>query len=392
MQDKMSTAKGRLGLFAGFWLALASKLGWRAVPAEQCGGVAATDARNVYYCLEQLNTRPLGEVVYIALHEIGHNMLCHLTRATHHPTWDKGMMNTAMDIVLNELLDKIAAETPALGMITPADATRGAAFGGGFEGMTWEAAYRKLLKDGKQGACGHQFDLHMAPKGDDGKPMTPSEADALGKEWAVSVQAAAIMAKQIGKLPGFLEGFIGELIKPKIDWRSQLQNCVTRIARDESSYRRFNRRHMSRGSYLPGMYSERIGRVAYGMDTSGSIGSDEFKAGMGAMTDILEEMKPEAIVHLQCDTQLHDVIELKLDDLPLPLLKVCGRGGTDMNPAFEWACQNEHDLDAFILQTDGYVPPLHQMNIPNIPVIIIVTTNATLPEGWDFPNVVRVEL
>jgi predicted metal-dependent peptidase len=76
------------------------------------------------------------------------------------------------------------------------------------------------------------------------------------------------------------------------------------------------------------------------------------------MVDILEELKPTKIFFGQCDTRLHDVVELTPDDLPLPALTVKGRGGTDMEEAFEWACQNEDEIEAFILQTDGYVPAL----------------------------------
>lgn len=395
MNDKMSTARGRLALYAGFWLALAAKLQW--VPTVDApGGVAATDGRRVWYNPENLNERPIGEVVYIALHEIGHNMLCHLTRVAAHPQWDKQLVAIAIDIALNELLDKVAKETPLLKLECPEDAMRGAVFGGGFEGKTWEWVYQKLVqqkkKDPKKFAGMGGFDEHLAPKNDDGTPMTPGQLDAHAKDWQISTQAAAVMAKQMGKLPGFLEEFIGEMIKPKIDWRSQLYNCVAKIAKDESSYRRFNRRHISRGSYLPGMYSERIGALGYFVDTSGSISSNEFKAGMGAMTELLEDMKPDCIYFGQVDTQLHTVDTLTPDDLPLPPLKIVGRGGTDMRDAFAWACQHEQEIEAFILQTDGYIPALDSDLIPNVPVIWIITTDATLPAGCDFGSQVRVVL
>jgi predicted metal-dependent peptidase len=391
MNDKMSTARGRLALYAGFWLALAAKLQW--IPDVKApGGVAATDSKRVWYNPENLNERPLGEVVYIALHEIGHNMLCHLTRGAAHPNWNHEVKGIAMDIALNELLDKVAKETPHLGMVPPDDACRGEAFGGGFEGMSWEAIYLKLMKNAKKCAGKGGFDEHLDPKNDDGTAMSQAELDSLGKEWQVATQAAAEMAKQMGKLPGFLEEFIGELIKPKVDWRTQLANCMSKVASDESSYRRFNRRHIARGSYLPGYYSERIGPIGYFCDTSGSISSQEFAAGKGAMTDILEDLKPERIYFGQCDTQLHRVDELLVDDLPLPELTVVGRGGTDMREAMEWACQHEQEIDAFILQTDGYVPPLDPELVPNVPVIILLTTDAVMPSGWDFGNHIRIEL
>lgn len=392
--DKMQTAKGKLAIYAGFWLALASKLEW--VP-DASVPIAGTNGRQVKYNRDHMNARPLGEVVFVALHEIGHNMLCHMTRLGGR---DMHMANIAMDYALDELLIKIAAETPQLGIVVPSDAHVDPDPSNA--GTTWEHRYNKLKKKYPQGGGGGAgggkgglpglFDEVSPATGEDGKPLSASEVDALKKEWTLATQAAATMAKQMGKLPGFMEEFIGELIKPKVDWRSQLAHCMARVAKDESSYRRFNRRHLHRGAYLPGMYSERIAAIAYFCDTSGSISTNEFKAAMGAMTDLLEDLKPERIFFGQCDTKLHSVAELTPDNLPLPPLKVVGRGGTDMREAFEWACAHEQDIEAFILQTDGYVPPLDMKLAPRVPTIIILTTEATLPAGYDFATVVRVVL
>jgi predicted metal-dependent peptidase len=86
------------------------------------------------------------------------------------------------------------------------------------------------------------------------------------------------------------------------------------------------------------------------------------------------------------------VDELTVDDLPLPGLTVLGRGGTDMKEAFEWACAHEHEIEAFILQTDLYIPALDPSLVPNVPVIWIVTTEAPVPQGCDFGSMVRVVL
>lgn len=390
--DKMQTAKGRLALYCGFWIALASKLEWIAATHFPGGApchVAGTNSKWVIYNLENINQRPLGDVVFIALHEIGHNMLCHLSRLVG-STRDPDLQALAMDYALDELLIRISQETPSLKMTVPSDAhidpdpTNA--------GLIWEARYEKMKKQAKGKKQGGKFDDHLLPTNEDGKPLTQDEARILAKDWTLAVQAAAVQAKRHGKLPGFLEEFITDLIKPKVDWRTHLAHCVARIKHDESSYRRFNRRHLHRGHYLPGTYNECIGELAYFADTSGSMNSAEFAAARGAMTDICEEMKPEKIYFGQCDTRLHSVQELKPDDLPFPPFTIYGRGGTDMNPAFEWACQHEQELEVFILQTDGYITPIAPGNVPNVPVIWLVTTATELPAGCDFGTIVRVML
>lgn len=395
MDDKMQIAKGRLALHAGFWLGLGSKMEWK--PGQAQGGVAMTDGRNVIYNLENINARPIGDVVFIALHEIGHPMLCHLTRRGNR---DPIIYGAAIDIVLNDLLAKIMQESPRLGMTLPPDACVAAKFNmPDTVPMQVEPVYNWLLSEcekqgggdkGKQKMGIGIFDEHGDPKDADGKPADAKAIEALEKEWKLSLQAAAIMAKKMGKLPGFMEEFITEVLKPKVDWRTQLRNCVSRIAKDESSYRRFNRRHLSRRIYLPGYYSERLNSIAYACDTSGSVTTEEFKQGKGEMEAILEDMKPDKIFFLQCDTRLHDVQELTPDDLPLPALRMVGRGGTDMNPVFAWACEHEEEIEVLVMQTDGEIGPIEAHNIPNIPVIWIVTRDRELPV--DFGTIVRVVL
>lgn len=67
-KDLMSTARGRIAIYAGFFLALGSKMQWK--PDTNCpGGVAATDGMRVLYNPDDINKRRLGEVVFIAMHD-----------------------------------------------------------------------------------------------------------------------------------------------------------------------------------------------------------------------------------------------------------------------------------------------------------------------------------
>jgi predicted metal-dependent peptidase len=391
----MQLAKGRLGLYAGFWLALASKMEWKPVGAACPGGVAATNGQQVLYNEDDMNKRSMGECVFIALHEVVHPMLCHLVRMGNR---DPKIYAVAIDIIDNKFVKRVMQETPILRMEVPKDAIFGEHFGiSDDQATTVEAVYDLLLKQCKKKGGGKpdtsglpSFDEHQQPTNADGSPLTDLQKTSMEKDWQVSVRAAADMAKKHGRLPGYLEEFVEALLKSKVDWRSQLW-AATKVAKEESSYRRFNRKFCYSGTYLPGAYSERIGRMAYVMDTSGSITTEEFKQGLGEMNYLIEEMKPEVIYFGQCDTRLVSVEELTVDSLPLAVT-VKGRGGTDMREAFAWACEHEDELDMFVLQTDGFVPALDPDLHPRCPTIIIVTTNATLPAGWEFDKIIRVEV
>jgi predicted metal-dependent peptidase len=227
---------------------------------------------------------------------------------------------------------------------------------------------------------------------EEGTGMSEDAAGNLDKGWLISAQAAATMAKARGIHAGLLEEFIGEMIKPNIDWKTQLQDLISRIGRDEQSWRRFNKRHIHRETYLPGMYSEHCGPIAFMLDTSGSMSSEEGKAALGAMNNILEDVKPDRIFFGQCDTQMQgDVEELTPQDLPLCGIEMRGRGGTDLNPIFAWAVEHQSDIDCLIVQTDGHISAIEEHHIPyGLPTIWIVTTDNVT--HCTFGHVVQVKL
>lgn len=412
IDNKVSISLGRFALYAGFFMPLASKLKWELKPMYKA--LAGTNAYSVFYRPE-LNDREQGEVTYICMHEIMHNMFAHMCRFGDR---NHGIANWAMDAVGNNILDRWIIEVPQLGAKRPKDATTfqtlpilvpGFVFDKAMLEWSWEMVYDELMKhydpqggggDDGSGSGLPNLDVVEPPPGggggdtddsghSDAPQATEAELDSIARDWTLALQSAAMQAKERGKLPGFVEEWIEDLIHPRIDWRSQLRYALTATAKDETSYRRFNRRFLSAELYLPGMYNERIGKLGYGLDTSGSMSSEEFKQAKGAMEEMIEDLRPEVILFAQCDSELHDVTELTSYDLPLPPLKVYGRGGTDLNPLFKWASE-QPDLDAFVVQTDGWISAIDPAFIPQCPVIWLATTDHT--EYMTFGKVIRVDL
>lgn len=413
--NKIDLAKGRIALHCGYMVPLISKLKWINTPHVP---IAGTNGKECYYNGEHFDKeRSLGETIFIILHEVGHCMLAHMSRLGGR---DKDLANIAMDFALNKRIHDMIAQSPALKAETPKDALLDIEKWGD---MNWEAIYDALRKDAKQitilrpdgtpggkagqgqgqGGQGKTYKMmdEVSPAGqkqdDKGKPIEGSELNAEGqvnldKSWLISAQAAATMAKARGIHAGLLEEFINDIIRPNIDWKTQLQDLISRIGRDESSWRRFNRRHIHREAYLPGMYSEHCGPIAFMLDTSGSMSSDEGKAALGAMNDILEDVKPERIHFGQCDTKMQgDVETLTPQDLPLVGIQMRGRGGTDLNPIFAWAVEHQAEIDALIVQTDGHISTIEDHNIPyGLPTIWIATTDNT--KHMTFGHIVEVRV
>jgi predicted metal-dependent peptidase len=101
---------------------------------------------------------------------------------------------------------------------------------------------------------------------------TPEQVQARAQEIDRALRQGEMLAKKRGDGAGNSDGIIGDLLAPKVDWREQLRDFVREQCqgRDESTWRRPNRRYMAQDIYMPSSISERVGELVVGFDTSGS--------------------------------------------------------------------------------------------------------------------------
>lgn len=392
MLTKLELAKSKIALHAGFWISLTSKLEF--IPDPKCP-TAGTDGRRVFYNEEWVNKLTLKQTIGLILHEVGHNMLAHPARIGER---DRQVANIAMDIVLNEQLLKYFEETRStLDAELPPEGAYGNVTINGkplshYAGWNWERVYADIMQSACKGnGLPKQFDDVQPGTNPDGSKQSPEEAEALAREWTMAAQQAATMAKQRGVMPGMFEEFIADMAHPKVDWRAQVRDFFSKIAKDEQSWRRFNRRFQHNEMYLPGLYSERLGLIRFGIDTSGSMGSEEFKLGLGALNDIFEELRPDAIHVVQCDTRIVSDQMYKPDDLPITVMEMKGRGGTVLTPLFEHNLQQDEEPELYVVLTDGYHDVIDKALEPRCRTLWLVTTDSTAAAEQSFGRVIRVE-
>ena len=169
-------------------------------------------------------------------------------------------------------------------------------------------------------------------------PMPESAGDPdtarreIEQEWDEARQQAAQSAKAAGKLPGSLAELLGDAHRHTADWREQLRDFMTATAKNDYTWSRPNRRHIASGLYLPSMHSEAMGSIVLAIDTSGSMSSEDLAAAWAEIRAIADELSPERVIVIQCDTTVTDVAEYDADDLPDTLV-TRGRGGTAFSPA-----------------------------------------------------------
>ena len=217
----------------------------------------------------------------------------------------------------------------------------------------------------KQGQGGGGVILDPAPNKDGSLP-SEAEVAASEAEWKAALVQAVQQAKIAGYLPGGFEELLGDLLKPKADWQTLLREFFSRVTRDDYRWSRPNRRFVSSGLYLPGMYGEGAGVLVAFIDTSGSVSKELLEQFGGEFNSILEDVKPEKLYVIQVDSRVQDVQEYEPDDFPVQF-HAKGRGGTAFQPAFDWVAANlPEPPDAAVYFTDYY--PCDKPSDPGYPV------------------------
>jgi predicted metal-dependent peptidase len=217
-----------------------------------------------------------------------------------------------------------------------------------------EEIYQDLLQQDDSGSMpgegtkGLGEDLQEAP---DAAPAgSPSIKDHIERTIIQAYVAAKKEGdKTIGNLPGHLQRFIDESLNPKVDWKTLFQKYFTSKAKDDYTYKRPNRRYLPQ-FYLPSLYSESMGEVAFICDASGSVMEEQFNEFFNEGRSIKSTLQPEKFTIMSFDTELYKPHEYgKYEEMGKPVLE--GGGGTCIRPVIQWL--NKNNPEIAVIFTDG---------------------------------------
>jgi predicted metal-dependent peptidase len=158
-------------------------------------------------------------------------------------------------------------------------------------------------------------------------------AEQAANHWKGKVATAAQAASQRGHLPGSLQRWIDQVLKPRVDPWEVLREYMTRVAKTEQSWARLNRRALARGLYLPSRHANELGEVVLLVDTSGSIDDDQLGLIAGFLEGVLAA-NPGKLTVIYHDHRVQGVEEWTPETGLLELHPV-GGGGTSHVPAFQ---------------------------------------------------------
>ena len=320
----------------------------------------------------------------LILHEAKHKMYRHLLTWKHLHKQDPQRANMACDYVINlEIKDE--SERSQKFVVLP----DGALIDEKYRGLNSAEVFALLPQQegGKGGGSGdgEGFDEHDW-EGADG--LNDEEKTALAKEIDQAIRQGAILA---GKVGGNIDRSFTDLMSAKVDWKEALREFVSSVSqgKDDSTWRKPNRRWLQHDIYMPSTISESMGRVIVAIDTSGSIYGEVLNRFISEVASVMQNMNPEQVDLLYWDSQVagHEVYGLNDADRMTSSTKPKGGGGT--SPSCITAYMRKHKIDPVcaIILTDGYVGN-DWGGTWNCPTLWVITSDVKSPIG----QTIRIEV
>lgn len=307
---------------------------------------AHTDGLNKAYGREFVMGLDENELRFVILHEALHVSLRHLI------TWlwmwkeDSDRANAACDMVINIMLVLSDDNTGFIKMPEKGH------FDLKYKGMDSGEVFRMMKEDGGSGGAGG-FDEHGW---EEAKGRTSEQVEGIDKAVGEALQQGGVLA---GKLGGELDRVLADIRAPKVDWVEEMREFVVSLCmgREMSTWRRPNRRTVDSGEYMPSSYSEAVGRIGIGVDTSGSIGGATISTFLSEVVGVSKLVTPEMIDLLYWDAKVaaHEKYGPGQYDTLITSTKPKGGGGTSPSCVTTYLQEKRMKLECMIMFTDGHV-------------------------------------
>ena len=288
-------------------------------------------------------------------HELLHIAFGHIILADRYP--NKKLFNIAADIEINQYIDD--------NMLPPGGLKRDSFPGIFLPRKAGTEKYYKLLEqtmdeNGNSNNSGLQSLLdqmdgnsrYCHKEWEEVTNLSEAEKKLVQKQYEHQMKTTAEeIKKKHGTIPGELAEIIEKLFTmepPKFNWKAFLKRFINNSSKvyTKKLRRKFNKRYAGN----PGLKLKRKNHVLVGVDTSGSVSTDELKEFMNEICHM--HKTGNQITVAQFDTELTSVEEFN----PKQDWEIKGRGGTCFQPVTDHYNDPKTKYSGFICLTDGEAP------------------------------------
>ena len=285
-------------------------------------------------------------------HELLHIAFGHIILSDRYP--DKKLFNIAADIEINQYIDSAMLPPGGLqldsfpGIFLPRKAGTKKYYDllsetcDGAGGSSNEELDKLLGEmDGNSPYCHKEWEeITELPEAE--KKLVQKQYEHQMKETAETIQ------KQCGTVPGELAEIIERLFTitpPKFNWKQYLKRFINNASKVYT--KKLRRKDNKRYAANPGLKIKRKNHVLVGVDTSGSVSTEELIEFMHELCHM--HKTGNEITVAQFDTELKDVSPFD----PKKSWEIQGRGGTYFQPVVDHYNDPKLKYSAFICLTDG---------------------------------------
>ena len=308
---------------------------------------AYTNGRDVVYGRDFIAKLTDPELRAVILHENKHKMYRHIATWKHLWKQNPSKANRACDYVINlEIVDEGKKTNGFIQL--PSNGLYDEKYRGLNSGEVFA-----LLDDDDGGGEGNGIDEHGW---EDADSMSEEEKQELGKQIDQAIRQGAILA---GKVGGDVDRCFTDLMSAKVDWKEALREFVSSVCagKDDSTWRKPNRRWLQNDLYLPSTISETMGRIVVAVDTSGSIDNQAVNRFLSEVVGIMNNVNPELVDLLYWDGEVagHEVYGQGDGDKLMASTKPKGGGGTSPSCITRYLKDKNIVPECVVVLTDGYV-------------------------------------
>jgi predicted metal-dependent peptidase len=334
---------------------------------------ACTNGRDEWYNPEFVFKFGDKGTGFVIIHENMHKAGRHLQIYTKLHAIDPDLTNRACDYWINARIKACDPRETLVAMPTDENGKVVGLYDPKYDGWTVLQIFKDLQEKqqqsgegGEGGGDGEGFDDH---DWEGAAQLTEQEAKRLEQDVKQAIRQGQMAAKKMGAGgAGDLLG-LGELLKSRVDWKAQLREFMTSTCTDkqESSWRRPNRRYLHQDIIMPTLIGESMNEVVFARDASGSmLCRNRLVKATSEMVALARALRIEKIHLIDWDGEVGRHLQFTAETFEgAPEVEsVKGGGGTDPSCVAAYLKEKRIKPNAVVIFTDGEVPSWGTWEVP----------------------------